>query len=119
MQRINYGISLDRLIEGLYKADLRNEARQLYLLETAKVQRNLDAANKMSEEQMYSYAEQVLMDVTDYKKLLRIIDKHEDSIFFNKEKAIFDQKLDRLEAFFMPEEEQNAITPSDSTKSGL
>ena len=119
MQRINYGISLDRLIEGLYKADLRNEARQLYLLETAKVQRNLDAANKMSEEQMYSYAEQVLMDVTDYKKLLRIIDKHEDSIFFNKEKAIFDKKLDRLEAFFMPEEEQNAITPSDSSKTGL
>jgi hypothetical protein len=59
------------------------------------------------------------MDITDYKKLLRIIDKHEDSIFFQKEKATFDQRLDDLEAFFMPEEEQNTITPSDSTNSGL
>lgn len=107
MRRTNYGISLDKLIEGLYKAGLKKEARELYLLESKKVQRNLDAASKLSEEQMYSYADQVLMDITDYKKLLRIVDKNDDSLFFEKEKAVFDKKLDQLEAFFMTEEPQD------------
>ena len=120
MHHVNYGLSLDKLIGGLYKAGLNNEARALYLLEVAKVQRNLDSASKLSEEQMYGYAEQILMDITDYKKLLRIVHKNDDSIFFNKEKEIFDKNLDKLETFFMPEEdEQDSNKPINPSKPGL
>jgi len=120
MNEVNYGISLDRLIGGLYKANLNEEARALYLLEVAKVQQNLDAASKLNEEQMYSYAEQILMDITDYKKLLRIVHKNDDSIFFNKEKETFDKNLDKLETFFMPEDdEQDSIKLSNPSETGL
>ena len=69
---------------------------------------------------MYGYAEQILMDITDYKKLLRIVHKNDDSIFFGKEKEKFDTNLDKLETFFMPEEdEQDSIKIPAPSKPGL
>lgn len=100
MQKVGYGISLDKLIEGLYKANLNDKARQLYLKEVGKVQKNLARASKLSEQEMYAYAEQILTDINDYKILLRIADKHEDSLFFKQEKITFDSYLDNMEAFF-------------------
>jgi len=104
MNEVGYGISLDRLVDGLYKAGLKDDARTLYLSEVAKVQKNLSYASKLNEEQLYGYAENILMDIGDYKKLLRIVDKHDDSIFFNSEKTKFDNALDKLDTFFKAEE---------------
>lgn len=120
LNQVGYGISLDRLIEGLYNAALNKEARALYLLEVDKLKQNLEAASQLSDEQMYGYAEQILMDITDYKRFLRIIHKNEDSIFFKKEKAKFDQNLDSLEALFVPEEDnQDSIALPAISKPGL
>ncbi len=107
LNNVQYGISLDRFVEGLYKAGLKNEARELFLSETQKVSRNLKSASKLNEEQMYGFAEQILTDINDYKKLLRIVHKNDDSIFFNKEKQKFDENLDKLESLLMPGEEEN------------
>ena len=105
MDEVGYGISINRLIEGLYKADMKSEARALYLEEVVKIQRNLGLASKLSKEQMYGYAEQILDDIRDYKRMLRYVDKYEDSLFFKDEKAKFDKSLDELEDFFGPGDE--------------
>ena len=105
MNEVGYGISVNRLIEGLYKVDMNKDARSLYLNEVAKIQKNLGLASKLSKEQMYGYAERILEDITDYKRMLRYVDKYEDSLFFKNEKAKFDKTLDALENFFSPEKE--------------
>ena len=120
LNQVSYGISLERLVEGLYKANLNKEARALYLSEANKLKQNLEAAGKLNEEQMYGYAEQILMDITDFKKLLRIVHKNDDSIFFNKEKQKFDDNLDNLETLFMQEEDnQDSIALPPVTNSEL
>jgi len=104
LRTVGYEISISRLIEGLYKVNIDDKARELYLGETNKIQGILGQASKLSKEQMYGYAEQILEAITDYKRLLRIVDKHEDSLFFKSEKAKFDASLDNLEVFFKAEE---------------
>jgi hypothetical protein len=120
LNQVGYGISLERLVEGLYKANLNKEARTLYLSEANKLKQNLEAAGQLNEEQMYGYAEQILMDITDFKKLLRIVHKNDDSIFFNEEKQKFDNNLDNLETLFMVEEDnQDSIALPPVTNSEL
>jgi hypothetical protein len=120
LNQVSYGISLERLVEGLYKANLNKEARALYLSEANKLKQNLEAAGQLNEEQMYGYAEQILMDITDFKKLLRIVHKNDDSIFFNEEKQKFDNNLDNLETLFMVEEDnQDSIALPPVTNSEL
>ena len=91
----------------MYKAGLKKEARELFLSETGQVSRNLNTASKLNEEEMYGFAEQILMDINDYKKLLRIVNKNDDSIFFNQEKQKFDKNLDNHESLYMKEEEED------------
>ncbi len=107
LNEVGYEISIARLIEGLYKVNIDDKARQLYLTETTKIRKVLGLASKLSKEQMYGYAEQILEAISDYKRLLRIIDKHEDSLFFKSEKLKFDNSLDDLEVFFKSEEDEN------------
>jgi len=103
LRSVGYEISISRLIEGFYKVNLNDKARQLYLEEVTKIQKVLAKASQLSKNQMYDYADQILEAITDYKRLLRIVDKHEDSLFFKSEKQKFDKILDNLEVFFKAE----------------
>ena len=109
MSEVNYVISLDRLIGGLYKTD-REKARNMYLDEAKKLQINLQKASKMGEKEMYYYAQDVLTDISDYKSLLRIVHKNEDSTFFMAEKVKFDKHLDMLENLFGSEKDSLPIS---------
>ena len=100
MKKVRYGITLDKLISGLYKVNEGDEARNLYLKEVNKIQKNLGLIDQLSTEQVYSFYESILTDQDDYKKLLRIIDKHEDSLFFKTEMKKFIKISNKIDTYF-------------------
>ena len=96
MAEVGYGINLDKFIGGLYRIGSNEQARELYLSETAKLKQNLNLASKLNEQQLIDNVDKILLDIEDYRSFLRIIDKHEDSSFFASEKAKFDDTIDNI-----------------------
>ncbi|MFD0965222.1 glycosyltransferase family 117 protein [Pseudofulvibacter geojedonensis] len=105
MNGVGYVMSFDQILGGLYQID-KEQARKLYQTEVKKVQKNLTRASKLPEDKMYYYAENILTDISDYKSLLRMVHKNDDSSYFNAEKLKFDKQLDQLENFFKAEGEE-------------
>ncbi|MFD0965221.1 glycosyltransferase family 117 protein [Pseudofulvibacter geojedonensis] len=105
IKNMNYAIGLNELIEGLYKVKSSKNARKLYLQEVEGLKNSLQQASKLSVEELHVYAEEIFIDINEYKQLLRILDQYESEAFFKKEKDFFDKSLDQLNSFFESLEE--------------
>ena len=102
MNRVSYGVDINGLIVGMYMSGLKKEGRFYYEKEVAKVRKSLNLVSKLPKDRIDDYMRNILIDLGDYERLLKIVRRYDDSVYYKKEDAKFNNLAGVLEEILDP-----------------
>lgn len=100
-----YYVFLEPFIEGYYKVDEPEKARELYKQVAKKYQENLTYYTSLYIDRQYQKGSDIVSDLERYRGLVEILSEH-DPALYSKEKETFNEYIKKFSHFYEKEETQ-------------